>query len=99
MCRVCVGRAGIVRALAWSSFRSAFGFGRSFKAKIVPFLILIVLCLPAIINAEEVSHGAARILTYDTYRPDLRTFAMLVFVAVQAPEPPPPVIERRPFPA
>jgi ABC-2 type transport system permease protein len=81
-----VGRAGIVRALAWSSFRSAFGFGRSFKAKIVPFLILIVLCLPAIINAEEVSHGAARILSYDTYRPDLRTFAMLVFVAVQAPE-------------
>ena len=81
-----VGRAGIIRALAWSSFRSAFGFGRSFKAKIVPFLILIVLCLPAIINAVSVSEGQPRILTYDTYRPDLRTFAMLVFVAIQAPE-------------
>jgi ABC-2 type transport system permease protein len=81
-----IGRAGIIRALAWSSFRSAFGFGRSFKAKIVPFLILIVLCLPAIINAAQVSHGGARILDYDTYRPDLRILGMLVFVAVQAPE-------------
>ncbi|MCW2935081.1 MAG: hypothetical protein JWM19_6043 [Actinomycetia bacterium] len=81
-----VGRAGIVRALAWSSFRAAFGFGRSFKAKIVPFLILIVICLPAIINAATVSHGQPRTLTYDIYRPDLRTFGMLVFVAVQAPE-------------
>jgi len=81
-----IGRAGIIRALAWSSFRSAFGFGRSFKAKIVPFLVLIVLCLPAIINAAQVSHGGARILDYDTYRPDLRVLGMLVFVAVQAPE-------------
>jgi ABC-2 type transport system permease protein len=81
-----LGRAAIVRALAWHSFRSAFGFGRSFKAKIVPFLILAVLCLPAIINAVSVSHGQPRILPYDTYRPDLRTFGMLLFVAVQAPE-------------
>jgi ABC-2 type transport system permease protein len=81
-----IGRAGIVRALAWSSFRSAFGFGRSFKAKIVPFLILTVICLPAIVNAAQVSHGAPRMLDYDIYRPDLRTFGMLLFVAVQAPE-------------
>jgi ABC-2 type transport system permease protein len=81
-----VGRAGIVRALAWHSFRSAFGFGRSFKAKIVPFLILLVLCLPAIVNAATVSHGQPRIVPYDTYRPDLRILGMLVFVAVQAPE-------------
>ncbi len=52
-----LGRAAIVRALAWHSFRSAFGFGRSVKAKIVPFLILIVLCLPAIVNAFAVSQG------------------------------------------
>jgi ABC-2 type transport system permease protein len=81
-----IGRAGIVRALAWSSFRSAFGFGRSFKAKIVPILILIVVCLPAIVNAAMVSHGNPRITTYDVYQSGLRTFAMLVFVAVQAPE-------------
>lgn len=81
-----VGRTGIIRALAWSSFRSAFGFGRSFKAKIVPFLILLVLCLPAIVNAASVSHGQPRILAYDIYNPSLRILGMLVFVAVQAPE-------------
>ncbi|HTU75113.1 MAG TPA: hypothetical protein VMG38_16475 [Trebonia sp.] len=81
-----LGRAAIIRSLAASSFRAAFGFGRSFKAKIVPFLILIVLCLPAIINADVVSGGGQRLLDYDTYRPDLRIFGMLIFVAVQAPE-------------
>jgi ABC-2 type transport system permease protein len=81
-----LGRPAIVRALAWHSFRAAFGFGRSGKAKIVPFLILIVICLPAIINAFAVSQGQPRILTYDVYRPDLRIFGMLLFVAVQAPE-------------
>jgi len=81
-----VGRAGIVRALAWSSFRSAFGFGRSFKAKIVPFLILLVLCLPAIVNAVQVSHNTPRSIPYDIYIPNLRTFGMLLFVAVQGPE-------------
>ncbi len=81
-----LGRPAIIRALAWQSFRAAFGFGRSGKAKIVPFLILIVLCLPAIINAFAVSQGQPRILTYDVYRSDLRTFGMLLFVAVQAPE-------------
>jgi ABC-2 type transport system permease protein len=81
-----LGRPAIVRALAWHSFRAAFGFGRSGKAKIVPFLILIVICLPAIINAFAVSQGQPRILTYDVYRSDLRIFGMLLFVAVQAPE-------------
>jgi ABC-2 type transport system permease protein len=81
-----LGRPAIVRALAWHSFRAAFGLGRSGKAKVVPFLILIVICLPAIINAFAVSQGQQRILTYDVYRPDLRIFCMLLFVAVQAPE-------------
>jgi len=80
------GRAAIVRALAWHSFRGAFGFGRSAKAKIVPALVLIVICLPAIINAFQVAQGQPRILGYDTYRADLRTIVMLLFVAVQAPE-------------
>lgn len=81
-----LGRAAITRALAWHSFRSAFGFGRSFKAKILPFLLLAVLCLPAVVNAYAVSHGQPRAVTYDTYQPALRIFGMLLFVAVQAPE-------------
>jgi ABC-2 type transport system permease protein len=81
-----LGRAQITRALAWHSFRSAFGFGRGAKAKILPVIAIAVLCLPAIINAYAMSQGQSRILPYDTYRPQLRVIVMAIFVAVQAPE-------------
>lgn len=79
-------RAAIVRALAWHSFRSAFGFGRSAKAKVVPVLALVLLSLPAVINAVSVSQGNPRTVGYDTYIAGLRIVVMLIFVAVQAPE-------------
>jgi ABC-2 type transport system permease protein len=79
-------RAAIVRALAWHSFRSAFGFGRSAKAKVVPVLALVLLSLPAVINAVSVSQGNPRTIGYDTYIAGLRIVVMLIFVAVQAPE-------------
>jgi ABC-2 type transport system permease protein len=79
-------RAAIVRALAWHSFRSAFGFGRSAKAKVVPVLALVLLSLPAVINAVSVSQGNQRTIGYDTYIVGLRIVVMLIFVAVQAPE-------------
>jgi ABC-2 type transport system permease protein len=79
-------RAAIVRALAWHSFRSAFGFGRSAKAKVVPVLALVLLSLPAVINAVSVSQGNPRTIGYDTYIVGLRIVVMLIFVAVQAPE-------------
>jgi ABC-2 type transport system permease protein len=80
------GRAGIVRALVWHSFRSAFGFGRGAKAKIVPVIVLVALCLPAVVNAFAMSRGNPRLVSYDTYQPVLRVLAMTIFVAVQAPE-------------
>jgi ABC-2 type transport system permease protein len=81
-----LGRAQIVRALAWHSFRSAFGFGRGVKAKIVPLVALIALCLPAIVNAFAMSRGNAQLVYYDTYTPALRDIVITIFVAVQAPE-------------
>ena len=42
-----LGRAQIVRALIWHSFRSAFGIGRGVKAKIIPILAFVAICLPA----------------------------------------------------
>jgi ABC-2 type transport system permease protein len=81
-----LGRSQIVRALAWHSFRSAFGLGRGAKAKIVPLVALAALCLPAIVNAFAMSKGNPRIVDYDTYQPTLRDLVMTVFVAVQAPE-------------
>ncbi|MGH3247404.1 MAG: ABC transporter permease [Trebonia sp.] len=79
-------RAHIVRALAWHSFRSAFGLGRGAKAKVVPAIAMIALCLPAAINAFVMARGNARLVTYDAYQPAVRVIMMTVFVAVQAPE-------------
>jgi ABC-2 type transport system permease protein len=81
-----LGRRRIVAALAWHSFRSAFGLGRGAKAKVVPVIAFTALCLPAVVNAFAMSGGGARVVGYDTYVPVLRDLVMTVFVAVQAPE-------------
>jgi ABC-2 type transport system permease protein len=83
-----LGRAAIIRALYWHSLRSAFGIGRGAKAKIVPILAFILMCLPAIVNAVAVAQqpGQPPVVHYDTYTYQLRTLVMLIFVAAQAPE-------------
>ena len=83
-----LGRAAIIRALYWHSLRSAFGVGRGAKAKIVPILVFIAMCLPAIVNAVAVAQhpGQQPVVDYDTYAYMLRTLVMLIFVAAQAPE-------------
>jgi ABC-2 type transport system permease protein len=82
-----LGRARIVRALIWHSYRTAFGFGRGARAKVFPALLLALLCLPAAVNAVALatSHGHQTIVSYDGYIPALRTVAMLIFVALEAP--------------
>jgi ABC-2 type transport system permease protein len=81
-----LGRAQIVRALYWHSLRSAFGLGRGAKAKIVPVIVFVVFCLPAIANAVVIANGNPRLVPYDTYVFPLRVVLMIIFVAVQAPE-------------
>ncbi len=81
-----LGRSGIVAALAWHSFRSAFGFGRGARAMIVPVIACIAMCLPAVVNAFAMSRGNPQAVYYDTYTPALRDIIMTIFVAVQAPE-------------
>jgi len=81
-----LGRVQIVRALYWHSLRSAFGIGRGAKAKIVPVIMFVVICLPAVANAVAVAQGQPRIVPYDTYLFQLRVVVMIIFVAAQAPE-------------
>src|SRR6201986_1546678 len=81
-----LGRAQMVRALVWHSFRSAFGFGRGAKAKIVPAIAFVALLLPAVVNAASMANGNGQLVFYDTYQPVLRDLVMTIFVAVQAPE-------------
>jgi ABC-2 type transport system permease protein len=81
-----LGRAQIVRALTWHSFRSAFGIGRGVKAKILPVLALVAMCLPAAVNAFAVARGSDRLFPYDVYTPTLRAIVITIFIAAQAPE-------------
>ena len=81
-----LGRAQIVRALIWHSFRSCFGIGRGVKAKIIPILACIAMCLPAFVNAFAVARGNPRLFGYDVYTPQLRVVVLTIFIAAQAPE-------------
>ena len=82
------GHSRIVWALYMHSLRSAFGLGRGAKAKIVPIVAFIAMCLPAVINAVAIARGGVQNqnVFYDTYTPTLRALVMTVFVAAQAPE-------------
>jgi ABC-2 type transport system permease protein len=82
------GHSGIVWALYLHSLRSAFGLGRGTKAKIVPIVAFIAMCLPAVVNAVSVAKNGvnSQVVYYDTYTPTLRALVITVFVAVQAPE-------------
>jgi len=83
-----LGEAAIVRALCWHSLRSAFGLGRGVKAKIIPVITFGIMCLPAAISAAAmaISPQHQRLVSYDTYVPQLRILVLLVFIASQAPE-------------
>ncbi len=82
-----LGRPAIVYALYWHSLRSAYGLGRGAKAKIVPFALFTLMCLPAIVNAIIVATPGGRSqVYYDTYVFQLRVLVMIIFLAAQAPE-------------
>jgi ABC-2 type transport system permease protein len=81
-----LARPGIIRALYWHSLRSAFGIGRGAKAKIVPIITFVIMCLPAVANAVAVAQSGRRAIPYDTYLFQLRVLIMIIFIAAQAPE-------------
>jgi ABC-2 type transport system permease protein len=82
-----LGRGRIFLALTWQSLRASFGIGRGARAKILPTILFVLMCLPAAVSlvalATDPAGGA--LVSYDNYVPSLRSLAMLIFVAVQAP--------------
>ena len=82
-----LGRGSIFLALTWHSLRAAFGLGRGAKAKIFPVLLFVIMCLPAVVNAVSLATnpGQGAIVSYDDYIPSIRAVAMLIFVALEAP--------------
>ncbi len=82
-----LGRRAAIAALFWSSWRSAFGLGRSGKSKIVPWGVTVLALLPAAVavGITALVGDAVQPFTYDNYLPQI-AITLSIFVAAQAPE-------------
>lgn len=80
------GRWHVIRTLAAFSFNAAFGHGRGSKARIVPFAVMALVFLPAIVQIGMASaFGNPEMISYASYLPAVMFFLAL-FAAAQAPE-------------
>lgn len=82
-----LGRWHAVSTLFWASLRAAFGMGRSGRAKIVPWGLVVFALIPALVAVAIIALVGEGIspFTYDNYLWQVQiTFAL--FVAAQAPE-------------
>jgi ABC-2 type transport system permease protein len=85
-----LGRSAAVATLFWHSLRSAFAWGKSGRAKIVPWGLSGIALAPAAV-ATAISAlvppemGAASPFNYDNYMSEI-TVPIALFVAAQAPE-------------
>ena len=80
------GRWGIVAGLLRHGALSTFGFGRSARSKVLPFGLLVVTLVPAIVFVGIISFIGmdAELLNYAGYQQVTAAFVSL-FVAAQAP--------------
>ena len=80
------GSGAIATALFLSGFRNAFGLGRSGKSKVLPFLLLALNLLPAVIivGAMTLFNGNELPLGYSRYA-SATQILLSIFVAAQAP--------------
>lgn len=81
-----LGRAAVVRSLVADGIRGAYGIGRSKRSRIIPFLLLGLACIPALIWGLVVT-----IIGLDDLPVDYVEYIILIqvliaiFVASQAP--------------
>jgi ABC-2 type transport system permease protein len=82
-----LGRAHALRTLIGHGVRTAFGIGRSERAKLVPGALLALALVPAIVQAwvGAAAGGAVRIVSYHDYFQQIE-FLVMLFCAAQAPE-------------
>ena len=80
------GRSFIRRALYVDSLKGAYGLGRSARSKVMPMLLLAVMCLPAgaIVAITAVVNGDELVGDYTSYLLNLQMI-VLIFTAAQAP--------------
>lgn len=80
------GRWGIIAGLLRHGTLSTFGFGRSGKAKVLPFALLFLSLVPALVLVGIMSFLglSAELLNYAGYHQTI-SFFVILFVAAQAP--------------
>lgn len=81
-----LGRGYIRRSLFAESARGAYGLGRTGKSKIMPMLLVVAMCLPAVvIVVGTIFTGAEELVaSYVTYLVNMQV-VIAIYVAGQAP--------------
>lgn len=81
-----LGTAAIARALTLTGFRNAFGLGRSGRSKVLPFVLLALNVLPAVVIGGVLVFGGLEKLPlgYAEYASTTQVL-LAIFVAAQAP--------------
>jgi ABC-2 type transport system permease protein len=83
------GRAAVVRALWIASMRRALGLRRSWRQKLLPWGLLVVVSIPAIVavGIAYVTRNTGREFRFITYQEYVGvSTALLLFVAITAPD-------------
>ena len=81
-----LGRANAVWRLLQYSFRAAFGIGRGQRARLVPFIILLVIFIPVVAQIAIASlSGRLEMINFANYL-EFTAFLVALFAASQAPE-------------
>jgi len=81
-----LNRANSVRTLFGFSFRTAFGFGRGARSKVIPSIILAIVFIPAIVSVGAASTtGFVTLINYAGHL-QFTSFLIALFAAAQAPE-------------
>ncbi|MFE3600741.1 ABC transporter permease subunit [Streptomyces sp. NPDC059142] len=82
-----LGRAYARRSLFTQSLRGAYGLGRSAKSKVLPMILLAVMCLPAAIVVAVAVATDLKSLPMDYTRYAIFTQAVIgLYLAAQAPQ-------------
>jgi len=81
-----LGRGYAFRTLFAHSMRQAWGLGRGGKALIIPFLLLFLICMPAVVQVlvGVVSGGEGKLLEYSTYFRYVQPLVLLFWLVAYA---------------
>ncbi|MFI7698451.1 ABC transporter permease [Nonomuraea sp. NPDC049480] len=79
-----LGRGYAVRALTLHSLRGVFGLGRPARSKIMPFALLTVMLLPAVVTIAGMALAQQRLIPYSAFAVIMQA-VVAIFLASQAP--------------